>query len=146
MSQCTIQKILPLVSRSGARANCSITLTYIPFERARLEFECEAVRLPYEFECPSVFHCVYAFRRALEESGWILCCNISRVDARVMGMLGDVTGGLRCYLLKSAPKGLTPRVVDMFEEAPVDECATIAEQENFFSSWRTKPTVDQASN
>ncbi len=78
---------------------------------------------------PDFVVCLAAVRELLEERGWRILCNGSRVDAWSPPLARQSDGGLRAQLL-DAPKGPAgrPELVSIFAPADAERIATVAEQ------------------
>jgi hypothetical protein len=77
-----------------------------------------------------VFDCLCQIRNQVEPDGIRLCCNGSRRDAWLSGMLRDMGDGRLVYLLNSTPSddaGI-PQTVAVLDAAPADEVVSLTEQ------------------
>ena len=77
-----------------------------------------------------IFECLLILRNQVEPYGFRLCCNASRRDAWVSGMLRDMGDGTLVYLLTTRPPDGSggPETADTLGAAPPDEVVSLPEQ------------------
>jgi hypothetical protein len=85
-----------------------------------------------------LFAALQDVRRRLEHSGWIIAVQGSRVDTYPSGMLRDMLGGRRVYVLEMGRHVERAHLVDTFAEADVQQIGTVDEQIEFYRQWRIR--------
>lgn len=71
------------------------------------------------------------FNQWLQVEGWIPLCNGARIDAKISGMLADVSDGLSVYLLDEPMNDGFPLIVNIFGLAAEDKVGTIEQQQHY---------------
>ncbi len=88
---------------------------------------------------PDYFECLVSIRRSLEKNDLAICCQGARKDVWASGMARDMGAGLRAYVLKEGRKASIDDLVDIFDPAPAEVVATVAEQELYAKKWLGQP-------
>ena len=88
---------------------------------------------------PDYFECLVSIRRSLEKNDLAICCQGARKDVWASGMARDMGAGLRAYVLKEGRNASVDDLVDIFDPAPAEVVATVAEQEIYAKKWQHQP-------
>jgi hypothetical protein len=83
-----------------------------------------------------LFAALQDVRRALEGGGWVVAVQGSRVDTYPSGMVRDMLGGSRVYVLQMGRHVDREHLVDTFARADVTQIGTVDEQIEFYRQWR----------
>ncbi|GAB3173704.1 hypothetical protein GCM10027059_45210 [Myceligenerans halotolerans] len=89
----------------------------------------------WQVEDFDAWHALRALRAVVEPAGVQMCCQGARIDARVSGMSGSMSGGRLAYLLRAWRNPRTRDLVDIFAPAPLNKVGTLAEQDAFYERW-----------
>ena len=68
--------------------------------------------------------------------GWAIAVQGSRVDTYPSGMVRDMLGARRVYVLQMGRHVAREHLVDIFAEADVRQIGTVDEQIEFYRLWR----------
>ena len=90
-------------------------------------------------EASDVFECLCRVRTQLDREGIRLCCNGARLNVWPSGMARDMGGGLKAYVLQVGRRASIDDLVDIFDSAPIEDIATVAEQRRFTEKWLAAP-------
>lgn len=82
------------------------------------------------------FEALASLRRQLEESGWLLAVQGARRDTYPSGMLRDMVGARRVYVLEAGRPMSRDQLVDIFADADPADAGTVEEQRDHFLAWR----------
>ena len=121
---------LPTLDPAGHHETC--TLTYAPLAISELRFEGEPLGEVTFVESDFVA-CLTALREQLEEFGWRILCNGTRLDAYASPLSRQSSGGLRIYLLDEpqVQRDLRSNLFDLFGEAEAGRVASVEEQRTY---------------
>ncbi|BCJ66253.1 hypothetical protein GCM10009779_65810 [Polymorphospora rubra] len=72
----------------------------------------------------------------LEHGGWVIAVQGARVDSHPSGMVRDMLGARRVYILQKGRHVAREHLVDIFAEAEVSQIGTVDEQVEFYRLWR----------
>jgi hypothetical protein len=87
-------------------------------------------------EAADVFQCLLELRCRVQSEDITICCNGARTNAWASGMLRQMSGGNRVYLLShDRDTGLADRVRTLDLAPCEDIAATVAAQEEYYRSW-----------
>ena len=92
-----------------------------------------------EAEAADLFDALRNVRSQLESRDVALCCAGARRDVWSSGMQRDMGQGLTAYILTFPRTTERPSVVKIFDRAPLEAIATVAEQEAFARAWMESP-------
>ena len=81
------------------------------------------------------FECLLHLRDEIEPLGYRLLVQGARRNAWPSGMLRDMGGGRKAYLLELGEHGVRPATVDIFEPAHVGDVVLADEQRDFYKTW-----------
>ncbi|MCG3749681.1 hypothetical protein [Amycolatopsis sp. Poz14] len=84
---------------------------------------------------PDAFEALVRVRRQIEPRGLRIAVQGSRLDTYPSGMARDMGGGWRIYVMRQGQGAGFADLVDTFDEAPVDQLATVEEQEAYWEAW-----------
>lgn len=73
------------------------------------------------FNDSNLFAALSAFRRVLEQQGYLVLCNGARRDAYPSRMALQMGGGLKVYLLKAGEPARREDLVDIWGSASLDQ-------------------------
>ncbi|MFC0439544.1 hypothetical protein [Kutzneria buriramensis] len=108
----------------------------VPTYRIELVTRQGAYPCPYTATGPDMFEALVRLRRQLEPDGLTIAVQGSRRDTYPSGMQRDMSGGGRVYVLRPGRPVGRDDVVKTFDDAPVDQVATVEEQRAFWDAWR----------
>jgi hypothetical protein len=94
---------------------------------------------PVEVEASDLFEALRQVRLAFESRGVLLCCAGARRDVWPSGMQRDMGEGRVAYVLTLPRTAERPPRVGIFDPAPRETIATVAEQEAFARRWMDSP-------
>lgn len=83
-----------------------------------------------------LFRALQEVRLALEPQGWLIAVQGARKDAYASGMLRDMVGAQRVYVVEPGRRAEREHLVDIFAEADPDALATVEQQHNYYREWR----------
>ncbi|WP_212826235.1 hypothetical protein [Polymorphospora rubra] len=83
-----------------------------------------------------LFAALQDIRRMLEHGGWVIAVQGARVDSHPSGMVRDMLGARRVYILQKGRHVAREHLVDIFAEAEVSQIGTVDEQVEFYRLWR----------
>jgi hypothetical protein len=86
-------------------------------------------------EAEDLFECLVKLRTELEKEGAKILCNGARVDAFPSGMAREMSGGKKVYLLKKGEPANPKDLVNTFDEAPIEQIASVADQRDSYLAW-----------
>jgi hypothetical protein len=86
------------------------------------------------------FEALASIRRRLEESGWLLAVQGARRDTYPSGMLRDMVGARRVYVLEAGRPMSREHLADLFADADPADAGTVEEQREHFLAWRQGDT------
>jgi len=118
---------------SAATCGALITVRWDGRE-ACLSLDAPETGLSAEARGRDLFDALQQLRRQLEPQGWYPLCNGARVDCYPSGMARDMGGARSIYALAIGQAG-RPALVGLFEPAPPEKVATVADQDAFYQRW-----------
>jgi hypothetical protein len=83
-----------------------------------------------------LFQALKEIRLVVEPQGWLIAVQGARKDAYVSGMVGDMLGARRVYILQAGRQVGRAHLVDIFAEAAVESLGTVEQQKAFYREWR----------
>jgi hypothetical protein len=83
-----------------------------------------------------LFQALQEIRSELEPRGWLIAVQGARVDAYPTGMVRDMIGARRVYILRVSQQAQREHLVDIFAEAAADSLGTVEQQKNYYRDWR----------
>jgi hypothetical protein len=90
---------------------------------------------------PDLFEALVRLRRQLEPDGWRIAVQGARLDTYPSGMARDMGGGKSVYVMRPGQHQVAAAdLVKTLSDAPVEQLATVPEQEAYVNNWRTRPT------
>ncbi|QEO95659.1 hypothetical protein [Xanthomonas oryzae] len=87
------------------------------------------------FTDSNLFAALSAYRRLLEQEGYLLLCNGARRDAYPSRMTLQMGGGRKIYLLHSGRQANREDLVDIFDAAPIEHVCGVDEQRAAYEAW-----------
>lgn len=100
----------------------------------RVELDGPAGRL--EASGRDLFDALVALRRRLEPRGWAIAVNGARRDAYPSGMLRDMGGARKVYVLAPGRPARREDLVNTFDDTDPALVGTVEEQERAYDEWR----------
>ena len=94
---------------------------------------------PYTATGPDMFEALVRLRRQLEPDGLRVAVQGSRRDTYPSGMARDMGGGAQVYVIRPGLRARSEDLVETLDDAPLDQMATVAEQQAFFDAWQAEP-------
>jgi hypothetical protein len=85
-----------------------------------------------------LFAALQDVRRTLEPGGWAIAVQGARVDTYPSGMVRDMLGARRVYVLQMGRHVAREHLVDIFAEADMQQLGTVDEQIEFYRLWRIR--------
>jgi len=82
-----------------------------------------------------LFDCLCNVRTELEKDGAKVLCNGARTNAYPSGMAREMALGRRVYLLRMGQPARPQDLVNTFDEAPLEEIGSVAEQRKYYIDW-----------
>lgn len=82
-----------------------------------------------------LFDALTSVRRRLEADGWLLVVQGARRDSYPSGMLRDMVGARKVYLLQPGEPPSRMRLADIFADADPRDAATVDEQYEHYLAW-----------
>jgi hypothetical protein len=76
-----------------------------------------------------------AIRKQLENEGWVILCNASRLSAMPSGMSREMGGAKMLYLHYPDKRPTRQDCVFIFSPAERETVATVAEQMEYYQQW-----------
>jgi hypothetical protein len=95
--------------------------------------------VPYTATGPDMFEALVRLRRQLEPDGLRVAVQGSRRDTYPSGMARDMGGGTKVYVMRPGLPARPEDLVEALDDAPLDQMATVAEQQAFFDAWLAEP-------
>lgn len=89
----------------------------------------------HSFEASDAFKAMQNLREHLEQQGVQLLCAGARIDVYPSGMLRDMGGGMRAYVLRPGSRSTAPDSVDIFDDADPSLVGTVQQQREHFEAW-----------
>ena len=83
-----------------------------------------------------LFQALQQIRQELESGGWLIAVQGARKDAYPTGMVRDMIGARRVYILRAGQQAEREHLVDIFAEAAADSLGTVEQQTNYYREWR----------
>jgi hypothetical protein len=83
-----------------------------------------------------LFQVLQEIRQELEPRGWLIAVQGARKDAYPTGMVRDMIGARRVYILRVGQQVKREHLVDIFAEAAADSLGTVEQQTNYYREWR----------
>jgi hypothetical protein len=83
-----------------------------------------------------LFEAMIAWRRILDAVGSKLLCAGARTDVFPSGMLRDMSGGRKAYILRMGAQGRSEDIVDIFSATEPELVGTVGEQREYALRWR----------
>lgn len=83
-----------------------------------------------------LFEALIAVRRQLAHGGWRLAVQGARTDTYPSGMLRDMNGARKVYVLELGLPSSRDHLVDIFADADPAAIGTVEEQRDHFTAWR----------
>lgn len=96
----------------------------------------------YYFEGRDIFDCLCQLRVLLEEKGWNILCNGSRVDAYPSSMSRDMGGGMKLYQLTLGKLPERSDLIRIFDKAEPEQIGTVEEQRSYYEKWRVSNKME----
>jgi hypothetical protein len=93
---------------------------------------------PYTSTAMDMFEALVRLRRQLEPEGWMVAVQGSRRDTYPSGMARDMGGGRRIYVMRPGQKAARDDLVDTLADAPIDQLATVDEQQVYRDAWHAE--------
>ncbi len=87
----------------------------------------------YECNAVDMYACLEYYRLLLEKQDTFILCYGSRIDTYPSGMLRDMSGGFRTYLLVW---GELPTIVVNLLDYSDEKIGTVKEQKDYYDKWR----------
>ncbi|RBM18126.1 hypothetical protein DI005_20245 [Prauserella sp. PE36] len=94
---------------------------------------------PYTATGPDMFEALVRLRRQLEPEGVVIAVQGARQDAFPSGMARNMGGGELIYVLRLGRQATTDDLVDTFQDAEVDQLATVRDQYEYWRAWSDQP-------
>jgi hypothetical protein len=94
---------------------------------------------PYTATGPDMFEALVRLRRQLEPDSLRVAVQGSRRDTYPSGMARDMGGGTQVYVIRPGLPARPEDLVETLDHAPLDQMATVAEQQAFFDAWQAEP-------
>jgi hypothetical protein len=116
-----------LVSGIQRIGRCVLTFTTCP--PWAISAECDKLGR-IDVHGSDLFECLSQIRLQVEKIGCRLACNGSRLDVWPSGMARDMSGAKLAYEISST---MQKKLVRIFDEAPSEKLATVAEQKRWCS-------------
>lgn len=107
----------------------------VPSYRIELVTPVGSHTCPYTATAPDMFRALVRLRRQLEPDGLMVAVQGSRRDIYLSGMMADMHGGTRVYVIRP---GLAVRREDLVEtlgDASPGQAVTVDEQRAFLEAW-----------
>jgi len=82
-----------------------------------------------------LFEALASVRRRLEVSGWLIAVQGARRDTFPSGMVRDMGGARRVYVLEPGRPVAREHLVDIFADADPADLGTVEEQERNYRDW-----------
>ncbi|MCK4164951.1 hypothetical protein ACI2U6_11250 [Ralstonia nicotianae] len=121
-----------IASFSGEREPCEIEFTQgVPGTLCVRSARFGAL----SFTDDNLFAAMSAYRRRLEQDGYLLLCNGARRDAYPSQMILEMGGGRKIYLLQPGRQTSRQDLVDIFGAATIEQVCTVAEQRASYDAW-----------
>jgi hypothetical protein len=83
-----------------------------------------------------LFQALQEIRLELEPRGWLIAVQGARKDAYPTGMVRDMIGARRVYILSLGRQAAREHLVDIFAEAAANSLGTVEQQKNYYRDWR----------
>jgi hypothetical protein len=83
-----------------------------------------------------LFEALQEIRRELELRGWLVAVQGARKDTYPTGMVRDMIGARRVYVLQLGSNAEREWLVDIFADADVESLATVEQQKDYYRDWR----------
>lgn len=83
-----------------------------------------------------LFEALIAVRRQLAHGGWRLAVQGARTDTYPSGMLRDMNGARKVYVLELGLPSSRDHLVDIFADADPAAIGTVEEQRGHYTAWR----------
>ncbi|MDO3514966.1 MULTISPECIES: hypothetical protein [Ralstonia solanacearum species complex] len=123
---------MEIASFSGEREPCEIEFTQgVPGTLCVRSARFGAL----SFTDDNLFAAMSAYRRRLEQDGYLLLCNGARRDAYPSQMILEMGGGRKIYLLQPGRQTSRQDLVDIFGAATIEQVCTVAEQRASYDAW-----------
>ncbi|MGA3988737.1 hypothetical protein ACI2TK_21305 [Ralstonia nicotianae] len=123
---------MEIASFSGEREPCEIEFTQgVPGTLCVRSARFGAL----SFTNDNLFAAMSAYRRRLEQDGYLLLCNGARRDAYPSQMILEMGGGRKIYLLQPGRQTSRQDLVDIFGAATIEQVCTVAEQRASYDAW-----------
>jgi len=107
----------------------------MPTYRIELVTRAGAYTCPYTSTGPDMFETLVRLRRQLEADGLMVAVQGSRRDTYPSGMVRDMGGGMRVYVIRPGRPARLEDLVETLDDAPPGQMATVSEQRAFFEAW-----------
>jgi hypothetical protein len=128
-----------LIVRGEDRVRCALRWTQLPNRTYQIALESpEGV---VDVVGRDLFAALQDVRRRLEASGWTIAVQGARVDTYPSGMVRDMLGARRVYVLQMGRHVAREHLVDIFAEADPQQVGTVDEQIEFYRLWRIRRAV-----
>jgi hypothetical protein len=83
-----------------------------------------------------LFQALQEIRLEVEPQGWLLAVQGARKDTYASGMVRDMLGARRVYVIQAGRQAERAHLVDIFAEAAVESLGTVEQQKAFYREWR----------
>jgi hypothetical protein len=90
---------------------------------------------PYTATAPDMFRALVRLRRQLEPDGLTVAVQGSRRDIYLSGMMADMHGGTKVYVIRPGLPTRFEDLVQTLDDALPDQAVTVAEQGAFLEAW-----------
>ena len=121
-----------IASLSGEREPCEIEFT----QGVPITMTIRSTRFgELSFTDNNLFAALSAYRRLLEQEGYLLLCNGARKDAYPSRMALQMGGGRKIYLLRPGKQAKREDLVDIFDAATIEQVCGVDEQRNAYEEW-----------
>lgn len=96
----------------------------------------------YTATAMDVFESLVRLRLQLEPGGWMIAVQGARRDTYPSGMVRDMGGGRRVYVMRPGHKASAEDLVETLDDAAVEQLGTVAEQQAWRDAWLAEPASD----
>jgi hypothetical protein len=130
-----VRAVGPDDAELACRVDCEVIQPHVRY-RLRVALD---NRSAVEAEAGDCFEALRLVRSQFEVDSVRLCCAGARRDVWASGMQRGMGQGLTAYVVSLPRTATRPSVVDIFEPAPLELIATVADQQEFFEQWSKSP-------
>lgn len=132
------------IARGEERKQCMLRW-WNDFLGPRTEYTLELERGPDEVLVgtgPDMFDALIEIRRQLENDGWLIAVQGSRLNAYPSGMARDMGGGERIYVMYPGRAARLEDLVDTLAEADPATLASVDDQKRYVEEWRQSGSAE----